>query len=104
MCHKQGNFAIEAGEEVKVVEMDPVEESDLEMVHLLERHLNERFIAHMNRFMPLWQFYREELNRAPLGHEAWEYWVVREGWLLEGKLTLVEARSLAQEISLWCLA
>jgi len=27
----------------------------------------------MNRFMPLWQFYREELNRAPLGHENWEY-------------------------------
>ena len=44
-----------------------------EMVHLLERHHNERFIASMNRFMPLWQFYREELNRAPLGHENWEY-------------------------------
>jgi hypothetical protein len=35
--------------------------------------LPERFIAYMNRFMPLWQFYREELNRAPLGHESWEY-------------------------------
>ncbi len=34
-----------------------------EMIHLLERHHNERFIAYMNRFMPLWQFYREELNR-----------------------------------------
>jgi len=44
-----------------------------EMVHLLERHHNERFIAHMNSFMPLWQFYREELNREPLGHETWEY-------------------------------
>jgi predicted metal-dependent hydrolase len=44
-----------------------------EMVHLLERHHNERFIALMNRFMPLWQFYREELNGAPLGHENWEY-------------------------------
>jgi predicted metal-dependent hydrolase len=44
-----------------------------EMIHLLERHHNERFIAYMNRFMPLWQFYREELNRAPLGHESWEY-------------------------------
>ncbi len=44
-----------------------------EMVHLLERHHNERFISYMNRFMPLWQFYREELNRAPLGHESWEY-------------------------------
>lgn len=44
-----------------------------EMVHLLERHHNERFMMYMNRFMPLWQHYREELNRAPLGHETWEY-------------------------------
>lgn len=44
-----------------------------EMVHLLERHHNERFMMYMNRFMPLWQHYREELNRAPLGHESWEY-------------------------------
>ncbi len=44
-----------------------------EMVHLLERHHNEQFVAYMNNFMPLWQFYREELNRAPLGHEDWEY-------------------------------
>lgn len=40
---------------------------------MLERHHNERFIAWMNRFMPLWQFYREELNLTPLGHENWEY-------------------------------
>ena len=44
-----------------------------EMVHLLERHHNERFLMYMNRFLPLWQHYREELNRAPLGHETWEY-------------------------------
>lgn len=44
-----------------------------EMVHLLERHHNERFTIYMNRFMPLWQHYREELNRAPLGDETWEY-------------------------------
>jgi predicted metal-dependent hydrolase len=44
-----------------------------EMIHLLERHHNERFIAYMNRFMPLWQYYREELNREPLSHETWEY-------------------------------
>jgi Predicted metal-dependent hydrolase len=44
-----------------------------EMVHLLERHHNDRFTAHMNAFMPLWQYYREELNQAPLGHESWEY-------------------------------
>ncbi|EFH86396.1 protein of unknown function DUF45 [Ktedonobacter racemifer DSM 44963] len=44
-----------------------------ELVHLLERHHNERFIAYMDSFMPLWQHYREELNRAPLGHETWDY-------------------------------
>src|SRR2546421_11834351 len=44
-----------------------------EMIHLLERYHNERFMAYMNRYMPLWQHYREELNRAPLGHETWEY-------------------------------
>ncbi len=44
-----------------------------EMIHLLERNHNERFMAYMNRFMPLWRHYREELNRAPLGHEDWEY-------------------------------
>ena len=44
-----------------------------EMVHLLERLHNDRFKAYMNSFMPLWQYYREELNRAPLGYEAWEY-------------------------------
>jgi predicted metal-dependent hydrolase len=44
-----------------------------ELVHLLERHHNERFTAYMDRFMPLWQHYREELNRAPLGHATWEY-------------------------------
>jgi predicted metal-dependent hydrolase len=44
-----------------------------EMIHLLERHHNERFVAYMNKYMPLWQHYREELNREPLGHETWEY-------------------------------
>ena len=44
-----------------------------EMVHLLARHHNECFIAYMNSFMPLWRYYREELNREPLGHESWEY-------------------------------
>ena len=37
-----------------------------EMVHLLERHHNERFIAYMDKFLPNWRFYKEELNRYPL--------------------------------------
>jgi predicted metal-dependent hydrolase len=44
-----------------------------ELVHLLERHHNDRFVGYMNSFMPLWRHYREELNREPLGHAAWEY-------------------------------
>ena len=44
-----------------------------ELVHLLERHHNDRFTAYMTRFMPQWNFYRAELNRAPLGHGDWEY-------------------------------
>lgn len=44
-----------------------------EMIHLLERHHNERFLALMNKFMPRWETYRAELNRAPLGHVDWEY-------------------------------
>jgi len=44
-----------------------------EMVHLLERLHNERFRGYMSRYMPLWRFYREELNREPLGHEEWGY-------------------------------
>ena len=44
-----------------------------EMVHLLERHHNDRFRSLMERFLPSWRMYREELNRAPLAHEDWYY-------------------------------
>lgn len=44
-----------------------------ELVHLLERHHNDRFTALMDQFMPLWRQYREELNRTPLAHGEWEY-------------------------------
>ncbi|MCA1717404.1 MAG: M48 family metallopeptidase [Actinobacteria bacterium] len=44
-----------------------------EMVHLLERHHNERFKALMDQFMPQWRLYRDELNQAPLAHEEWAY-------------------------------
>lgn len=44
-----------------------------EMVHLLERLHNEHFVELMNRFMPQWQLFREELNRSTLGHEDWTY-------------------------------
>jgi len=44
-----------------------------EMVHLLERHHNQRFHDLMEQLMPQWRLRREELNRAPLGHEDWKY-------------------------------
>ena len=42
-----------------------------ELAHLLEPTHNARFIALMDRFMPKWQFYREQLNRLPVRHEEW---------------------------------
>jgi len=44
-----------------------------EMVHLLERHHNDRFVAYMDEFMPQWRLFRDELNQAPLAYETWEY-------------------------------
>ena len=44
-----------------------------ELAHLKERRHNERFLEMMNRFIPRWRAYREELNRAPLGHDSWSY-------------------------------
>jgi len=44
-----------------------------ELVHLIERRHDERFRRYMDRFMPQWQHYRDELNRAPLAHVDWRY-------------------------------
>jgi predicted metal-dependent hydrolase len=44
-----------------------------EMVHLLERRHNDHFRDCMNRFMPQWRVYPDELNLAPLAHESWDY-------------------------------
>jgi len=44
-----------------------------EMLHLLERSHNDHFRELMDRFMPQWQLYRDELNQAPLSHETWTY-------------------------------
>lgn len=42
-----------------------------EVVHLLERKHSEGFRRLMDRFLPRWQLYRDELNQAPLAHEEW---------------------------------
>jgi hypothetical protein len=44
-----------------------------ELVHLLEPTHNATFTSLMDKFMPQWRHYRDELNRAPLGHVDWEY-------------------------------
>lgn len=44
-----------------------------ELVHLLERNHNDRFIKYMNEFMPKWRFHRDELNRLPFRHTDWKY-------------------------------
>lgn len=44
-----------------------------EMVHLLERRHNDRFMAYLNKFMPPWKDYKAALNRLPISHLNWEY-------------------------------
>ncbi len=44
-----------------------------ELVHLLERHHNDRFIAIMNQYLPRWRHIRELLNSTPLAHESWKH-------------------------------
>lgn len=44
-----------------------------EMVHVIERNHGTRFIALMDKFLPQWRQYKEELNRLPIGHSNWRY-------------------------------
>lgn len=44
-----------------------------ELVHLLERSHNDKFVALMNEYMPKWRFHRDELNRLPFRHTEWKY-------------------------------
>lgn len=44
-----------------------------ELIHLLERHHNDRFLALINHYMPQWKFNKEELNRFPVSHGEWSY-------------------------------
>ena len=44
-----------------------------ELVHLLEPNHGERFLALMDLHLPSWRARRDELNRAPLAHEDWDY-------------------------------
>ncbi|OBP16846.1 metal-dependent hydrolase [Rheinheimera sp. SA_1] len=44
-----------------------------ELVHMLERHHNERFKALMHKHLPKWPEYRRTLNRSPLAFDKWGY-------------------------------
>ena len=44
-----------------------------ELVHLLERRHNDRFITLMNRFLPEWKQLKNDLNRLPISHFEWGY-------------------------------
>jgi predicted metal-dependent hydrolase len=44
-----------------------------ELVHLLERQHNDRFIELMNKYLPNWRLLRDELNRFPISHGEWDY-------------------------------
>jgi predicted metal-dependent hydrolase len=44
-----------------------------ELIHLLERHHNERFRSLMDKHMPNWRERRNLLNSLPLAYEDWSY-------------------------------
>ena len=44
-----------------------------EMVHLIEGSHSERFRNLIDRLMPQWHSYRDQLNCAPLAHTDWSY-------------------------------
>jgi hypothetical protein len=44
-----------------------------EMVHLLERHHNERFLYYMDTYLPTWRQLKTELNKLPVSHADWSY-------------------------------
>jgi len=50
-----------------------VSPTDPQNLHLLERRHNERFRELMDRFMPSWQYHRDQLNRLPVSHAEWMY-------------------------------
>lgn len=44
-----------------------------EMVHLLERHHNDRFHYLLETYLPNWKQLKTELNQLPVSHADWEY-------------------------------
>lgn len=44
-----------------------------EMVHLIERHHNDRFLFYMDKHLPNWRQLKTELNKLPISHADWHY-------------------------------
>jgi predicted metal-dependent hydrolase len=44
-----------------------------EMVHLLERNHNEKFLTYLTHFLPEWRDLKNELNKLPVSHRNWGY-------------------------------
>ena len=44
-----------------------------ELAHLVERNHDVRFRNLMDRSLPQWNLYRDQLNQAPLAHADWRY-------------------------------
>ncbi len=44
-----------------------------ELIHLLERNHNDRFRRYLEKYMPKWKYYRDELNQLPFRHVDWKY-------------------------------
>ncbi len=44
-----------------------------EMVHLLERNHNSRFVGYIDTFLPNWRHLKDLLNQLPVSHVDWGY-------------------------------
>lgn len=44
-----------------------------ELVHLLERNHNDKFVAYMNNYLSEWKHLKNELNKLPVSHVDWGY-------------------------------
>lgn len=44
-----------------------------ELVHLIEKRHNDRFVELMTKYLPQWESRKDELNRLILSHEKWSH-------------------------------
>ena len=44
-----------------------------ELLHMLERKHNDRFVALMSEHLPQWRYYQDLLSRLPMKDEVWDY-------------------------------